>query len=410
VTHAHTSSLMTLNQTKSYNKLYKPILSNFKMEGKTVIILILIGLIIILIPILIFVSIKFSVKTSPQPTSINDCKTLTFNGKDKTNILFISSKNDGERYRDFFLSTPPYDENKDSFNFYYIDSYDPECEIYQGIAVLCKGKELIKRASVCPNDFIIAIKNLDDGSIRSSTFNNIISINSKHPLTVLTHEFAHAYANLADEYAPATIPAGSRNCVTSCDKFPKDIDGCFDSCSDSSHFRSIENGLMRTLSSNDYGIFNKKLILEIIKRNNPSTTGTGSAISDPSQDCSAQSYYLIEGYTKNDILTINSVTIQPNCASTTLYGDYHYEIINNGQITETKSFYANRLFIEGPSSNSAADPGTIEGGGLVPYEGEIYFTIPYSNNMEEIRIVDNENNLVRSIQVKELNSQPCLII
>ncbi|PIZ84798.1 MAG: hypothetical protein COX96_01995, partial [Candidatus Omnitrophica bacterium CG_4_10_14_0_2_um_filter_44_9] len=75
---------------------------------------------------------------------INDCKTLTFNGKDKTNILFISSKNDGERYRDFFLSTPPYDENKDSFNFYYIDSYDPECEIYQGIAVLCKGKELIK--------------------------------------------------------------------------------------------------------------------------------------------------------------------------------------------------------------------------------------------------------------------------
>ena len=279
------------------------------MEGKTLTIVILVALILILIPILIFVSIKFSVKTSPKPLSLESCKSLTINGKDKTNILFFSSKDDGEKYRNFLLSTSPYDKYKESFNFYYIDSYNPECEIYKEIAVLCNGKDMIKKSASCPNDFIFVIKDIEDGSIRSSTFNNIVSINSQHPLTVMTHEFGHAFANLADEYIPATIPAGSKNCVESCELFPENIDGCYQGCSDNSHFRSIENGLMRTLSNNDYGKLNEDLILEIINRNNPQTSGTGSAIEFPeSLECTSQNYYLIEGQVKDGTLTISSVS------------------------------------------------------------------------------------------------------
>ena len=151
---------------------------------------------------------------------------------------------------------------KDNFNFYYIDNYQPKCEIYQDKALLCYNKDIVRKAASCPHDFIVVIKE-DSRNIRSSAYMNVMSINSKHSLTVLLHEFGHVFVNLAEEYVPAKLPKKAKNCVDECTKFSIK-DGCYEGCSKADYFRSINNGIMRTLSSTNFGIFNKKLITDKI--------------------------------------------------------------------------------------------------------------------------------------------------
>ncbi len=377
------------------------------MEGKTLTIIILFAIVLALIPVLVIVSFQLKPKGSPQPLQLEECKTLSYTDEANIDVLFISEKNDAEKYKDFILNTPPFDSNKDRFNFYYIDSYSPECEIYKGVAVLCRGKELTKKAASCPSDYIIVIKDIDDSSIRSSTLNNIVSINSNHPLTVFTHEFGHAFANLADEYIPATIPAGSKNCASSCDKFFQETDGCFNGCSDDSHFRSIDNGLMRTLSNNNYGVYNKKIIEEFLSKNKNNFI-SGSAISDYiDSDCSSNRYYLVEGYFSYGNYSVVSVSIEQGCPSSILNGDYNYSIILDGNNLEQGLFNVDKFWTEGPSYTSDTDLGHIDGG-YENYEGSVYTPIPFIENAENIKIIDPDGQIY-DIDIKEINSFPCLI-
>ena len=138
---------------------------------------------------------------------------------------------------------------------------------------------------------------MKDGSqnIRSSEFERVISINTAHELNVIQHEFGHGFANFAEEYRPAKIPQGSKNCQSSCENFNGEIDGCFQECSEANYYRSIENGVMRTLSSNQYGLHNEKLILEQLAKQYkaPQQKLTGNAISNI-EDCQEQQQVLIE--------------------------------------------------------------------------------------------------------------------
>src|SRR3989344_9159503 len=198
------------------------------MDKKVIIIIILVLLIPIILISYSIITNQINAKNSPSFT-IEICNTLKFNGEGKTNLVFFGTKDLSEKYMNFFLETSPFNNNKEEFNFYYINNYEPKCEIYKGIAILCYSKDLIKKASSCPNDYIIVLGNRDS-KIRSSSYMDVISINIAHPMSVLTHEFGHAYINLAEEYIPAKIPKGSKNCVSLCNEFNSKIDGCYVGC------------------------------------------------------------------------------------------------------------------------------------------------------------------------------------
>ena len=285
----------------------------------------IIALIIILIScfILLFIYQSKNIFLNPTNTISNECKSITQNKPGNTNLLFFSKKEVAEKYSKDLLEISPLDEKKDNFNIYYIDDYNPKCEIYKEQALLCYNEELIKKASSCPNDIVVAIQE-QNKEIRSSAYMNVISINSKHPLTVLAHEFGHAFANLAEEYVPAKIPKGSKNCVGNCSNFGGLKDGCFQECSKSEYYRSTEAGIMRTLSSRDYGIFNKNIILNEVDKKIKKAFLTGNAI-ESEEDCSNNKYYLITGVYTNEKIVIKNITTEKGCIGGNGNGGFTYE-------------------------------------------------------------------------------------
>jgi len=300
----------------------------------------------------------------------------------------------------FFLKTSPYDLYKDSFNFFYIDplDYEPECELYQDKAILCYSKEIIKKASSCPNDQIVVIK-ARSSSIRSSAYMNVLSINLNHNLNVLTHELGHSLANLADEYTKTTLPKGAENCKKQCDEFGEEKDGCYLGCSEEDYFRSIENGVMRTLSSNNYGIFNKKIISAKIDKETQSKI-TGSAVGEEIIDCSDKEYYLIGGtYDKNNEnkITIIEASSQTGCVGSNGVGGFDYNLIKkDDSIVSTGEFNPELIFTDN------------EEGGETLYNKEQPFLlkIPAILNSKSLEIIENGEK-ISEVNLKYIDSAPC---
>ena len=215
---------------------------------------------------------------------VTKCQSIENNGEDRIDILFISSKEDAEHYTEFFLNIEPYKSKRNYFNTYVIEESNPKCEYYKGIAILCNTKEVQSLAKSCPHDYIVVIKE-DERKIRSSAYGNVISINKVHEDSVLIHELGHALGNLAEEYGGAKIPQGSKNCVSSCEKFEGAVDSCDLECSESSYYRQIYAGVMRTLSTSNYGIYNKNLIDNLLEKNKPDEVQiTGKQIQE-TQSC-----------------------------------------------------------------------------------------------------------------------------
>ena len=148
---------------------------------------------------------------------------------------------------------------------------------------------------------------------------------------MLIHEFGHAFANLADEYVPATLSRGSENCKSSCDKFNSEIDGCFQGCSKANYYRSIQNGLMRTLSNTNYGIYNKNLIRELInKRLGSHLTGNAINSINPINTCLEQKYAFLEVQNKNGRPYVLNKQVFSGCAPNynSPSGNINYKIYN----------------------------------------------------------------------------------
>ena len=368
------------------------------MDKKWFAIIILMLLIPITLISFAIINNQVSAKSSPN-TTLEECNTLKNNGEGSTNLVFIGSKELSEKYMDFFLSTSPFKENKGEFNFYYIDSYEPKCDLYKGIAILCYSKELIKKASSCPNDYTIVLEN-EQSRIRSSSYMNVMSINTQHPMSVLTHEFGHAYINLAEEYVPAKIPAGSENCVNECDKFNSETNGCFTECSESSYVRSIESGVMRTLSSNSYGIYNENLILKKLN-SQKSTLITGKAISNQ-ENCNEQEYYLIEANYKNNEISLIDKSLEDGCIGDTGQGIFNYNLIkNNQEIIHGTSFNPELIFtdavgieyIDGETFNN---------------EGNFLLKVPVIPSSKSLSILQDDNELI-SIDLTDVGVRACKI-
>lgn len=360
---------------------------------------------IITISLIVSVSaflIAKNASNSPPVTGPITCKTLQEN-PGSINIVFFATEEQAKRYIDYFLSIAPFDKNKEKFSFYLItpDQYKPDCEIYQGIAILCQSSALTKVAAACPNDYILVL-NEKSSSIRSSAFKGVMSLNTNHPLTVFAHEFGHVAANFAEEYLTegASIPNGG-NCQKKCsdfNKFPGEF-GCSQECTDSNHYREFENGFMRSLSAPRYGPYDELLMQEAIEKQFRKGTITGNAISTTSS-CEDQEYYLIEETSQGF-----KTTLKQGCPSGRPgFGSSYYQITDPaGNILSEKNLDSNTLFTTDSNSDGqiTAAPQMID--------NSVSFTIPANekNQDETLTVYDDKNNVVYQTSLTGIGSRPC---
>ncbi|MFA5020225.1 MAG: M64 family metallopeptidase [Candidatus Pacearchaeota archaeon] len=366
------------------------------MKKITIILSLTIG--IFIISIIFFSYIYFlstQVASSPKQF-LGNCNIIKYSGEHVIDIVIFADEKTAINYSNSLFEVSPFNSSKETFNFFYIDDYTPKCELYKGIALLCYSKELIKRASSCPNDYILVIGN-SEKTIRSSAYMNVMSLNSQHTKAVFYHEFGHVFANLADEYIPAKIPVNSKNCVVSCDKFTEEIDGCFQGCSDSAHFRSIENGLMRTLAAKNYGVFNEMLMKEKLKKS--STSITAKAIEQIS-DCTKREYYLIEGVYSNEEIQVLNKSIETGCIGLNGAGDFSYRLIlSNNVILTEEEFNPEFIFTDTPNQEKIA-------GEVFISDNPFYLKIPVIENLDSVQILKN-NKVVSEINLKDIGARPC---
>jgi len=214
---------------------------------------------VIVLVILVFYFGKSFYSKNYFKKEMGNCSVIVKNeGNKKIDIVFLSDnvgKEDIKKEIDFFLDSYPYSENKNKFNFFYAG--ETSCKVINDF-VFCYSKDALKKAAHCPNDYIVVLSD-QTPAVRSSAYLNFISLNVNHPKNVFLHEFGHVFSNLADEYVYSIIPKGSENCKKKCEEF-NNLGGCFKGCSEDGYFRSMENSVMRTSKSKEYGEFNNLII------------------------------------------------------------------------------------------------------------------------------------------------------
>jgi hypothetical protein len=361
-------------------------------------------------------------ESSKKTSHLSECTEIfSSEREDAINIVFISDEDSARDYGNYLLESAPFSEFKDSFRFFNLD-IDVDCEKYKGIAILCHSKDLIKKASSCPNDYIIVLKE-EDSYLRSSAYQSVLSINTAHPFTVLLHEIAHAIAFLAEEYfVPAgKVPKNSLNCVEECDEGFGDLrDGCYQECTTGSHFRSIKLGVMRTLQTDQYGLFNEQIIRSRIVEDKEDAsvfdkiTGkivsiTGSAIVDENYgDCINRKYYLGEFKQKDGELETVSEEIVRGCVGHGGSGNFKYNLRDSdGEIVLDKNFNPEIIFTSAPGTEEDADGDaeTIDGD-VFENEDEFIITVPVSSGTPTLEIEDENGNVIEEVKI---GREPCLV-
>lgn len=344
----------------------------------------IIGVLILAILVVLFLLLSHLPNLSPeQESNLETCNSLSYSSSSATNLVFIATESQTQEYFHYLTSSSPY--SQDSFNTYYID-YKPECELYQQKAVLCYNEELVKKASSCPNDVIIVIQS-QPSTIRSSSYMNVVSINSNNNKNVILHELGHALAFLADEYVPATLPRKSENCQKTCN-----FQQCFQGCSKEDYFRSIDNGVMKTLSSSDYGDVNENLILKQISK---SSSITGNIIQDE-VNCEKQEYYLIQARYENDnIITFNK-SVETGCIGNNGMGDFSYNLVMSDNSTYSENFNPELIFTD-----------SDESGEVLASDREFFLKIPIITNSKSLEII--KETKLAEINLQDIDSRPCKI-
>ncbi len=366
--------------------------------------LIILNTVMVIVIVITFFPDVFRGKLSPNPSELVECKTLEHNGDDKVNIVFFSPEKQAQEYADFLRTIEPLNLHQESFNFYYIDDYEPECEIYQGVALLCYNKGLVKTSASCPNDFIVVIQD-ENRKIRSSAYMNVMSINSANTKSVIAHEFAHVFANLADEYVPANLPKNAKNCVADCSKFSIK-DGCFLGCSKADYFRSINNGLMRTLSATRFGIFNEMLITNrltdiIQSRNQPEP----DYVIKGSPPCNNEEHYLIHGKYGGGAMTIKESTVESGCTGDAHSGNIEYTLSSENGIPVKQVFFNPELIY----TDSGEENQEMIDGEVFETDKDFYLQIPIIEGVEVLKI-EREDQSLAQIDLRNIiksKNRPC---
>ena len=345
-----------------------------------------------------------SVRASLAPSEeiLEECKILSYNGPDKINMLFFSDKNDAEEYTEFFLESNPLSKNKESFNFYYIDDYEVECDLYKGVAILCHNKEMIKKAASCPSTDLIMVIKKDKHKIRSSSYLGVLSINSIHPLTVFLHEFGHAFSNFAEEYITNKNPSsGSPNCQRECPAdFDGEIDGCFKGCSQTTFYRSVEAGVMKTLQpknkENPFGTFNSNIIQTLILERVPRDRApiTGQQIKEEVEDCSQQEHIILNTRT-------GETSVFPGCPTNNGYGPDRYTVTTDGQVISEGDF---NLQIFTDPQETTTD--TLLGETFKDKSQDLFLSLPLEGDVVE---GFSEGQKIFEADISDAGGRPCQI-
>ena len=107
-----------------------------------------------------------------------------------------------------FLETVPYNEYSERFNFFRVENLNLalNCDYdYGGDAIVCDPSSAKSAAISCPHDYVIVAVDVDGLQklfelLRSSAWMGTASLNTDDDPLVFTHEFAHLFADFADEY------------------------------------------------------------------------------------------------------------------------------------------------------------------------------------------------------------------
>jgi len=376
------------------------------MRIKIVILIILIIAAVIIATIVGLIFFKTS-SLGPAPTELDECTVLHENAGDVINVVMMgSSREVAQNYIDFILESEPFNLYDDLFNFYYVGGYKPDCKLYQGIAMLCYSREIVKISGSCPNDQIVILSNEFGRSIRSSNYLNVMSINTKHPKSVFLHEFGHSFVNLAEEYVPAKIPRNSAgNCVEDCVDFNGRNDGCYLGCSLNSYSRSIENGVMRTLSSSEFGSFNEWVIQNKVTELTESPSRlTGSAIFTEGE-CKEQKYYMIEGLYSGGKVEIVKAEIETGCLGKNGVGELEYSLLTDKGIELfVGEFRPDIIFTDSPGDNLRGEE-LLEGqeivGEIFDNDGPFYIKVPVLDKASRFEIKDSGGSLLSDIDLEK---------
>ncbi|MFH1801825.1 MAG: hypothetical protein ABH864_00050 [archaeon] len=359
---------------------------------------------IIIVSLIVSISATILTKSSNNspPDGPITCHTIQEN-PGGINIVFFSIEDQATEYSDYFLSVAPYNNHPEKFNFYYIspEDYVPECERYQGIAILCYSREIVQAASACPNDYIVVLRE-EPSSIRSSAYRGVMSLNLNHPLTVFAHEFYHVFDNAAEEYSlpGASIPSKSENCQKACEDFREFPEhqgefGCYQTCTESNYYREFENGFMRSLQADRYGLHNELILEEEIYNQFEGDISLSGFATQEDNPCDKQEYYLIEGEQK---------TLEKGCAQQgATFGPTAQIEYKLGE-TEEIQLPSNDLFI----TDYNPTPGAIITAES-PQEVDLplVVTIPSSGQEQSIIIPDSQGNPGLQISLIGIGAHPC---
>ncbi len=379
------------------------------MEKRVILVLLIFSLIGIAILLLIVVLQMQPGTVIERPTPIQTapegsvCQEVYVPNNGGINIVFLGQKAQAKEYADYLLSIEPFKSNTDKFNVYAIENVDVPCQLYKGTVLLCYDKETIKKASVCPNDYIVVLKD-ENEDIRSSSYLNVMSLNTKLPASVFAHEFGHAFAFLSDEYTPATPSKKNKNCVETCTQFTGNNEGCFPGCAENSLYRSVDEGLMRTLSADTFGVFDEGIIREFMPESKNMITG--NAVKE-TVNCSEQNSLLLEISNKDGQRLIKSVTPYIGCISTLAHRASDWTIkgkSNEGDLKTQTSFDDSLLFFDGQKNTEQ----TITGG--AEESNQSTFVAIMSQDVSRVEVVDkygqtvDEKNLSKRVSEEPLQN------
>ncbi|MAG37907.1 hypothetical protein CMI45_00770 [Candidatus Pacearchaeota archaeon] len=368
------------------------------MEKKGIIIILVLAIIIVL-GVFIWSFLRIDLSPDVGRGEIEECKTLKYNGEGKIDIVFLSDGGTAKKYSDYLLNIDPFKENTEDFNFYYVDDYEPECEFYKDIALLCYNKEVVKKAGSCPNDYVVVVRE-EKSNIRSSSYMNVMSLNSKHKLNVFPHEFGHAFASFAEEYVPGNIPKNAKNCVAECADFQGEEEGCFEGCSKTNRIRSVNNGVMRSLSSDDFGDFNEKILQERIDESLGKQGGSITGrVGEVFTECVDQEYYLLTLEKTSEGIVEKKKNLEVGCLPALSTGSYSYSFLG---AEGGGNFDPENLF------TVVEDDSGETGGETYSYLGEFLLPVPIVDGAEVLRI-DDGAGIVLEVNLLDVDARACRI-
>jgi hypothetical protein len=394
-----------------------------KMERKTYVYVFIVTFVVVLSAVSIY--LIFAGKGSVDPVGspgdsegevlLEECYPVMYSGAEAINLVFFSPKEEAQRYADFLLETTPFNQHAGKFNVFTISDYEPECEYYKGIAILCYSKDLVRKASSCPNDYVVVLRE-ESSYLRSSAYLGVMTLNSNHPLTVFLHEFGHVFANFAEEYfvQGGKIPSGSKNCQKECENFGETNDGCFQECTTGTHYRSVKEGVMRTLSSNFYGVYNELLLSNQIERSfgesqvwynkvekSSKVTGSAVALENVEVNCREKNHILI-GIKDGEAVSEERVK---GCANSGGAGAYSVSLTGKDGSEIKRSINPENIFIDWDGEKEEG----VDGAFLIE-DATYYVSVPISDEIVGADILDNEGEVITEvINSNKFLRSPCLV-